>query len=585
MAPPPSRATFCFDDWVLDGHAYQLRRGSRRIRLERRPMELLFLLVERSGELVSRADIASRLWGDGVFVDVEAGVNTAVRKVRRALRDAPDRPTYLETVPGKGYRFIARVTPGGRAGPTTLAVLPVANLTGDPWREYLADGLTEELIAALGQVGGAELRIVGRTSTLRFKGATSALADIGQALDADYLVEGSVRGEGDWLRITARLVRIRDQAQVWCGSYDRQPHDLLRLQSELCAAIAEEIRVTLSPDRLVRLERRQTRSAEAYDLYLRGRGAWHQLTPATTQQAIACFAQATERDTDYALAWSGIADALAAGPVTGDVRPADVAGRAVAAAGEAMRAQGDLAEAQASAGPVRFWLQWEWPAAEAAFRRAIALDPHYPFAVRMLGHVLSQTGRHDAARLAMTRARELDPYFAMHHALSAQIAFQADASEDALVHARQAITVDPRFWVGHFELGQAVERLGDPAAALDALAQAAALSGGNSKVVALAGYVEARCGRTDAARARLAGLDTAARTRYVPPCAQALVHLGLGEIDAAFDRLDAAADVRDVHLVYLPVDPKWLPVRADARFGALLGRCGFGPSPAPSRIP
>ena len=422
-------------------------------------MELLFLLVERPNQLVSRAEIVDRLWGGDVFVDVEAGVNTAIRKVRRALGDSPDRPAYIETVLGKGYRFIAEVTSGPGPAQVTLGVLPFANLSGDPARDYLADGLTEETIAALGQVDSELLRVIGRTSTLRYKGTKKSLADVGRELGANYLVESSIRAENDWLRITSRLVRVLDQAQVWSASSDREPINLLRLQRELCTAIAGEIRVTLSPDRVARLQRRHTRSADAYQiLYLRGRQAWNQLTPATTRRAIEYFTGATELDVDYALAWSGVADACTYGPISGDGRPRDVWDRAREAADHAVRSQSDLAEAQASVGAVKFWLDWEWPAAEAAFRRAISLDPRYAFAFRMLGHVLSQTGQHHVAELALRRARELDPLYAMHHALSAQVAFQARDFPAAREHARQSVAVDPRFWIGHFQLGQIVSR-------------------------------------------------------------------------------------------------------------------------------
>ena len=249
MAGSAARETFRFGDFELDVAAYELRRSGRAVRLERQPMDLLILLVQRRGELVSRAEIVDRLWGKDVFVDVETGVHTAARKIRQALGDSSDAPVFLETVPGKGYRFIGSIevpspAPAQPPAPTasrrlviavpvaallaglaawawfgsdtspsqaTLAVLPFENLTGDSDRGYLADGLTEETIASLGQVDPANVSVIGRTSTMAYKGTRKSLSEIGSELGADYLVESSIRAEGGRLRVTSKLIRARDQ--------------------------------------------------------------------------------------------------------------------------------------------------------------------------------------------------------------------------------------------------------------------------------------------------------------------------------------------------------------------------------------
>lgn len=572
--------TFRFGDFELDPASYVLRRGARRIRLERRPMELLLLLIERAGQLVLREQIAERLWGSDVFVDTEAGVNTAIGKIRRALKDSAEQPAFVETVSGKGYRFVAVLESGAPQASVTLGVLPYTNLTGDSTREYVADSLTEETIAALGQLVDSRLRVLGRTSMMRLKSARLSIAQIGRRLGADYLVESAVRTEGDGLRITSRLLRTRDEAVVWSAAYDGSPGDHLTFERELCEAVAGEVQMRLSPDRLARLQHRQTGSPEAYDLYLRGRHAWNQLTPAATRLAIDCFSRAAAIDTEYALAWSGISDALSVAPITGDVAPASIRDRAVAAADNAARARPDLAEAHASLGTVKFWLDWSWPAAETALRRAINLDPHYPFAFRMLGHVLSQSGQHQAARLALRRAVELDPLYAMHHALSAQIAFQARDFAAAADHAQRAIEVDPQFWIGSFQLAQACERLGDFDDALRAVDPASRQSSSNSKPESLRGYLLAATGRRKEAEAVLTALESSARERYVPPYALALVNLGLGRRDEAYAWLERAVAARDVHLVYLPVDAKWDVCRGDVAFARVLDACAF-----PARTP
>jgi TolB-like protein/DNA-binding winged helix-turn-helix (wHTH) protein len=295
-----SRETFRLGDFELDVAAYELRRNGRAVRLERHPMDLLLLLVERRNDLVSRADIVERLWGKDVFVDVETGVHTAMRKVRQALRDSPEAPAFVETVPGRGYRFIATVEVarkevpatappitvtvpepaarsgfGGRRRPVilvaflavtvlgggfllwkrigagassrriTLAVLPFENIGNDPEREYLADGLTEETSASLARIDPEHLSVKG--GTLRYKGTTKSVTEIGQELAVDYLLESAIQSEGGALRVTAKLIRVRDQEYVWTKSYDQSPTNLLGLQRQMSAAIAEQIRLRLSP--------------------------------------------------------------------------------------------------------------------------------------------------------------------------------------------------------------------------------------------------------------------------------------------------------------------------------------------------
>jgi len=612
------RETLRIRDFELDLAAYELRGQGHPIRLERRAMDLLILLVEHRGQLVTRATIVERLWGKDVFVDVETGVNTLVFKVRQALHDSPEAPAYVETVPGKGYRFIAPVevvsgsgTPaaapsaprrssrlaaglavlllaiagvtawvrsGAGTAPSslTLAVLPFENLGGDPDREYLAAGLAEEAIASFGQVDPQHLSVIGRTSTLAYQGTRKSLAEIGRELGADYLVEGSIRKEGRGLRVTCRLVRVRDQSQVWSASYDREPTSVIGLQRELSTAIAEQIRLRLSPERLDALARRTPRAAEAYDLYLRGRYYLNQLTPATNKRAVEFYERAIALEPNYALAWAGIATVLVTSPINSDVPPLEVASRAREAAARAVAADPDLAEPQMALGQVKFFLEWDWPEAEAAFRRAIALDPSHAAAHRYLAHVLSQSGRHDEAAAAMRRARALDPLYAMSHATSSQIAFQARDYAAAAEHARQAIVIDPEFWIGHIMAGQAYEQLGRPDLAFEAFMNAARFSGGNTKAMSFRGHLLAKAGRVDEAREVVSTLEALSRERYVPPYAIALVRAGLGEADAALAELGRAYDAHDIHLIFLTVDPRWDPYRADPRFGALVARCGFG---------
>lgn len=664
MGTSPSPETFRFRDFELDVAAYELRRLGRRVKLGRQAMDVLILLVERRRQLVSRSDIVDRLWGKNVFVDVETGVNTAISKIRQALRDSADAPAFVETVAGKGYRFIAPVeadsnAPGaglaasplepspmpGReptndvasqatsndfesanAAPSTsavagvetapasqrgrtigaplvmglvvvamvsgfvawtrlngvapadrisLAVLPFENLGSDPDRAYLAAGLTEETSAMLGQIDPDRLSVKGRT--LRYKGTTKTAVEIGKELSVDYLLESAIRAEGDQLRVTATLIRVRDQEHVWSQSFEREARSLLVLQQELSAAIVEQVRLRLSPDRVSALTRRQTQNPAAYDAYLRARYLESRKTVATNAQAIQQYERAIALDPNYALAWSGLAFVYASSTINGDAPPLEIGPRARDAAARAVRANANLTEAQLVVGYVHWLLDWDWSAADAAFRLAIRLDASNAPSYRSWGHALSQAGRDVEAESAMRRTRELEPLEPMSYAMSSQTAFQARDYPAAVEHARRAVLIDSEFWIGSMQLAQAYGQLSQTDLALAALADAARFSGGNSKATSLRGYLLAKNGRATEARAVLRQLEDDARERYVPPFATALVYAGLGERDAVFEWLDKAYAARDVHLIYLPVDPKWDPYRADARFVALLARCGFTP--------
>jgi TolB-like protein/DNA-binding winged helix-turn-helix (wHTH) protein len=635
----PLRETFRFADFELDVPSYELRYRDRRVRVERRPMDLLILMVERRGELITRAEIVERLWGPDVFIEIEPAVNTLVRKVRQALRDSADAPRFVETVPGKGYRFIApvqivrrdaavtepeiiavenvaspatsatTVRPARPAGiiiataaalivigialwawwpvpsdppKATLAVLPFVAINVDAEREYLADALHEETVASLGQVDPARLHVLGRTSMLGYKGTTKSPAQIGQELGVEYLVETSIRTENARLRITPKLIRVRDQAQIWAQSYDGEPASMLEFQRDFGARIAEQIRLRLSPARIDALARRHTGDAEAYDLYLRGLYLWNQLKPETTRRAVEYYTRATARDPEYALAWAGLALAYAGAPINADAPPHAVSPQGREAAARAVQADPNLVETQTALGMVQFWLEWKWNDAAATFERAASLDPSYPLAQRMIGIVRSHQARHDEARQPMDRLRMLEPLYAMNWSLSAQVAFNARDYQSALRFAKEATVMAPEFWIGYYHLAMAAERLGQPDVALQTIEKVISGGSSNSKMHALRGYTLARSGRAAEARAVIETLASVAAAQYVPPYATALIYAGLDERDAAFAWLDRAYEARDVHLVALPTDAKWDALRDDPRFSAIMARCGFV-SPPPTR--
>jgi len=585
-------------------------------------------MLQRPGELITRNEIIEHIWGADVFIESESGVNTLIRKIRQALGDASDAPRFVETVPGRGYRFIAQpvtapapapaaigavvpehvvpeVPADPPAGPSwrarasrawpavmlvvllsagwayvvitrpahvSLAVLPFDNIGIEPGYEHLADALHEETIAAIGQVDPEHFLVVSRTGTMKYSGSRQTSAEIARELHVAYLVESSVRSENGLVRITSRLVRASDQAQVWSDSYNYEPRRMLEFQRELSAAIAEQVSVRLSPARLEALARRHSTDAQAVDLYFRGQHQWNQLTPASTQRAIEYYTQAAERDPKYALPWAGIALAYAAAPINADVPPLAVIQKARAAADRAVEANAGLAEALTALGVVQFWLDWNWPAAEDSFVRAIEADPNYALAQRMIGIARSHMGDHLQAASAMRRLLQLEPLLAMNHALSAQVAFNARDYAAAVEDANQARVVDPAFWIARYQAAQALAALHDYDRALEVIQPVTRV---NSKALSLQGYVFAKAGKTDDARRVLATLEAAAGRSYVPPYAFALVYAGLGERDLSLRWLERAQEVHDVHLAALGVDAKWDEYRNDPRFLAVLERCAF----------
>jgi DNA-binding winged helix-turn-helix (wHTH) protein len=571
---------FRFGEFELDAAAYQLKRGVDSVHLERRPMDLLTLLVQRSGELVSREEIVERVWGQDLFVEAEAGINTAIRKVRRALQDSPERPVYVETVPGKGYRFIGRVH-GPRL--VTLAVLPAVSFDPVPDRQYLADGLTEEVIAALGLVDPEHLRVIGRTSMMTYKATAKSLSRIGEELGAEFLVETSLRADAAIVRITARLIRASDQVQIWCASFDGDgERSVLQFQQQLSIAIASQVCSTISSEKLSAISTRHPLHSEAYDLYLRGRFLWHRLSGETTRGAIEHYKRAVVIDPDYGLAWAGLGVAFAASPITGDVPAMRVWPEAREAAAHALRSAPNLAESHTADGFVKFWLDWDLPAAKQAFQRALELDPSDALAHRTLGIVLAYLDRREEAKALGAKACDLDPLNAAHYALQSQIAFFGRDFESSLAFAQRSTVVDHEFWIGHLQLAQAAEQLDEHQIALTALEQAGIFSGVNSKVLALQGYIFAKEGRDRQALDVLATLKARSAQYFVPPYSQALVLLGLKQLDRAMVCLERAFEVHDVHLNFLLVDAKWDLLRSDTRFTQLLKRCRFHGATAPA---
>ena len=625
--------SYSFLDFELDPNRYELQRKGRNVPLEKIPMDLLILLLEKKGDLVSREEITGRIWGKGVFVDSEGGINTAIRKIRQALHDDPENPRFIQTVVGRGYRFLTPITvveksprglntgsanaaAGGLAAPRelrspqswirwaaasalvvfvvvllglnvrgsrgwllgkpapaaihSLAVLPLENLSRNPDEEYFADGMTDELITDLAQIG--ELRVISRTSVMRFKGARKPLPEIARELNVDAVVEGTVERYADRVRVRAQLIRAADERHLWAESFERGPQDILALQSEVASAIARQIQVKLLPG--PRGAARPVKPA-AYEAYLKGRFAWNKRSEAGLQEGMEHFQQAIAIDPNYAAAYSGLADSYTTLGYLSYVAPKEAFPRARAAATKALELDGTLPEPHASLAYVRFYYDWDWPKAEAEFKQAIALNPNYATAHDWYSYYLTAMGRPDEALAEVRRAQELDP---LSLVISTDLGFQLYYNkryDETIQQLRKTLEMNPKFPIAHLWLGRAYQQKGMYDEAISEYRQTdAALP---DWVVTLAGIgnVEGVAGKKREARDMLAKLTALSQKKYVTPYGVALVYVGLGEKDHALNWLEKALEDRAHWLVWVRLDPRWNPLRDEPRFQKIVSHVGF----------
>ena len=575
-----------FGDFELDQRAYQLRRAGRVLHLERIPMDILLLLVEHNGEMVTREEINAKIWGRDRIIDTTSSINTAIRKIRQVLDDDPNAPHFVETVTGKGYRFLPSVremdsgsavehsAPRGTEH-AMLVVLPFINLSNDPMQEYLSDGLTEEVIANLGQLGSDRLGVIARTSAMIYKGTSKSIAEIGLELGVGFALEGSVRRNRNRVRISAQLIRTSDQTHLWARQYDREVKDLLELQSQLSQEIAMQVELKLAPNAAMRNVETRKVNQGAYDLYLRGRFHLSKLTRPHLERAIEYFQEAAGIDPEMAIAYAGIADAHAILPITSDAVPHEAFPLAEQAAVRALKIDSGLAEAHCALASLNFWYKWDWAASEAHSRAAIARNPSYARAHMFYAHLLSNTGRHDEAISEIEFARQLDPYSPIINTHCAQFRYHAGRYGEVIPILERTLELAPDFWVAFLVLAKTYQQQGDVERARSAAEKAMKASVGNTEALSLVGYADGMAGRHAAAERVLAELHHVAAKRYVPAYNFAVVYLGLGDYHGAIEWLEKAHQDRDVRMVFLGVEPKWNRLRSELRFLDLLRRVGL----------
>ena len=623
-----------FGVFEVECAAAALRREGRLVRLRGKPYDILVFLLERSGELVTRDDLRQHLWGADTFVDFEHGLNTAMNRLREALGDSAENPRFIQTLPRRGYRFVApmervmaapgpvdpatlpaatapaavtalatasgegavatatpqhasaalpwwrrrprtavaavavivlavgataaitRRTPSGRP---MIAVLPFANLSGTADQEYFSDGFTDELIAQLGALNPDELGVIARTTVSRYRDGRHSVSEIGKALGVAYVLEGGIRRSGDQVRITAALVDVSSQTQLWTETYDHDVRDVLITQRDVAMKVAGSL--TMSVLRVTPV--RHMPSPEAYDATLRGMALRQQATEASLQRAREYFEQAIASDPTHAPAHAGLADVylVLAGPGWEFDRPRDLLPKALAEATRAIDLDPRLPDGYAVRGLARLWLDSDVVGAEGDIRHAIALNGSYAMAHRYLSTLLVVTGRADQAVTAARRAVVLDPLAPASGTTVAYRLYYAGDFAAAIREFDRALEGSPDYasaWIGKAQTLRALHR--DAEARL-AVQQALPRAGGRSYVRAYAAYSQALDGDIAGARAILEELRAMAVTRYVSPFHFALVDAGLG--DAAQVRRDLAQVVADGSgwAVFVPIEREMAPFR------------------------
>jgi TolB-like protein/Tfp pilus assembly protein PilF len=567
---------FEFGPFRLDARGRLLFRHGERVPLPPKAAEVLITLVEHRPDAVGREELLRGVWADTAVE--EGSLTSHVSLLRRILGETRGGARYIETIPKRGYRFVAPVEEVGRrpgqpsAERVMLAVLPFENLSGED-QSYFSDGLTEETITHLGRLAPERLGVIARASVTRYKRTLKSIREIGEELGVSHVLEGSVRRSGRRARVTAQLIQVSDQTHVWAESYERDLGDLLALQADLARAIAREIEIKLTPLAPRNLQRAAV-DPEAYEAYLKGRDLWNRRTLEAVRKSIRYFEASIEREPRYAAAHSGLADAYMTLHDDGRLSPKEARAKAKHAAEEALRIAPDLAEAHTSLAHVCFH-ELDWPTAEEEFRQAIELNRNYATARFYYANFLVAFGRFDEAIEEARAALVLDPVSLPAGANMASVYHHARRYGEAIEHCRRVLEIDPAFTRTLEDLGRNYEQQGKYPEAIIAFEKAAERSGRDPGPLSSLAHGYAVAGRRKEARRLLAELERMAKKRYVSAHAFAVVHAGLGDEDRAFEYLTKACDERSSTLPFLNVNPRLDSLRQEPRFQALLSRIGL----------
>jgi TolB-like protein/DNA-binding winged helix-turn-helix (wHTH) protein/Flp pilus assembly protein TadD len=634
--PPLVSERLRFGVFEVDLRAGELRKHGLQVRLQEQPFQVLAMLLEHPGQVVTREELQKKIWPADMFVDFDHGLNKAINKIRDALGDSAESPRFVETVARRGYRFLAEVRPvdipvrgpeppveapsqakrrgpadlsdaaAGRkrvAGPLawgfsvlvvvllssiawtlysrsrtsppirSLAVLPLESLSGDASQDYFADGMTDELITDLSQISA--LRVISRTSVMPYKGVRKPLAQIARELNVDAVVEGTVLRFGNQVRITAQLIEARADKHLWAHDYEGDLQDALALQNQVARAIAEHIRIRLNPQEDAALKGKRVVNPEAYVSYLKGRYFWNKRTANGLNAAVAYFNQAVDEDPNYAQAYSGLADTYA---LLGDwqyavMTPREAFPKAKAAAVKALQLDNGLGEAHNSLAFCLDGFDWDFESAEREFRRAIELNPGYATAHHWYAWHLALVGKNAEAVAEMRKAQNLDPLSLIINADLAELLLIAHSYDESILQSRKTIEMDPNFGLAHNQLAQAYLQKQNTHEAIAELQKAIQLSGDSPTCTANLARAYAAAGERNEALQLLRDLKQQSQPGFSHASEIAMVYTALGDQNQAMIWLEKGYQERFNPGVLLR--PGFDPLRSDPRFEQLERRIGL----------
>jgi len=612
-----------FGPFRIDSVERLLFRGQDVIPLTPKAVDTLLALVSNRGRVLEKDELIKLIWPDS-FVE-EGGLARNISVLRRVFEDGASEVHYIETIPKRGYRFVASVR---EAGPTaaqaaaplapvpepvepddkparrtlwiiagiialaialgwfsfawqpsprrinSLVVLPLRNPSNDPAQEYFTEGMTEELINTLAKIEA--LRVISRTSAMTYKTGNKPLPQIAKELNVDAVVEGSVLQSGGRVRITVALFEAKTEKQLWAQSYDQALRDVLTLQAEVASAIANEIQVKLTPSEKQQLATVRTVDPDAYLAYSYGRYYWNKRSPEFIQKGIEYFHRAITKDPSYAPPYAGLADAYAQlGSIGIDAAPpGEVMPKAKTAALEAVKRDETLAEGHTSLAYVRLSYDWDFSAAEREFKRAIQLNPGYATAHHWYAHYFLARGQPEQALAEMKRAQALDPRSLIINMGVGWGFYQARRYDEAIQQYRSVVDMDPSFYLTHCTLGMAYEGKQQYPDAIAEYKRALELPGSRSFALAGLGRAYELSGKHSEARQTLQELEKTAKRQYVPAVYLAAIYASMKDIDQSIAWTRKAYDERSDYLVYLPTEPWADTLRSDPRFQKLLQLIG-----------
>ncbi len=567
-----------FAAFAVDLQAGELRKHGVKIRLQKQPFQMLSELLERPGEVVTREELQKKLWSGGTFVDFEHSLATALKKLRRALGDSAVHPQFIETLARRGYRFIATLQEKPQAGKPILAVLPFENLTGNAREEYLSDGMTEEMIARLGRLYPQRLGVIAMASAIRYKNTNQDIDQIGRELGADYVLKGSLRRAGDRVRVSVELIRVKDRTHLWADRFEGARANVLAIHGEVARRIAGSLRVESPPAQRAAMAGASATNPEAHGAFLKGRYGLNKGTAAGVKKAIEHFAEATSKDSGYAVAYAGLAVALDLADHFRVLSGQQAFPRAKAAAIRALELNPLLPEAHNALAFARHSFDWDWAGAEQIYQRAIELNPNFATARHWHGFYLGMLGRVDEALAEMRRAQRLNPLSLIIRTHLGLMLHWGRRYDEAIEQLRQTLEMEPDFAAAHYFLGRAYEQKGRYEETITHLEQALAISPGSPDRVGALGHAYATGKRKGKAEKALKELHKLSERRFVSAYDFAIIYVGLEEADQAFKWLERACQERSFSMLKsLKAEPRLDPLRPDPRFQDLVRRVGLPP--------